>query len=559
MKRGGLLIPAFLVAFFLAGYVLGPLWSLLRSSLLVDGGYSLERYAAVLNFFDPANREAIVNSLAVSIVSVVFAGIIGFLLAFVLTQFDFPFRRLIARLAVLPVAFPPLVGVIAFLFVFGESGILPRLGAAVTGLRPATLSLDGIPAIVAVHVYSFYVYFYLLISAALRRLDGSSIEAASVLGSGSWKTFWRVILPQLRSAIAGGTILTFMASMASFSAPLIFAGARRFLTLQIYSMKLNGDLDLAAAQAIVLTLISLVFFTGLAVLSARGGGAGGRKGISRTALLHVFAPLRKILVGASACFVAIGMLPLLVIAFLSFAKEGSWTWQLFPSSYTFENYTVLLRDPNAFTPLVNSLSMAFLAAVAAVVVGVAGALLVTAQNRRGRQVALDGLLTLPYAVPGTVVAIALILAFSTPSFLTGSQPLVGTFWILPLAYLVRTYPFVERSASSALAQLDPSVPEAGEMLGAGPWRRWRRLVFPLILPGILAGALLVAITALGEFVSSILLYTYSSRPVSVEILSQLRNFNFGAASAYCVLLLTLILALVGVSGRLSERADLPGT
>jgi iron(III) transport system permease protein len=559
MKRGGLLIPAILVAFFVVGYVLGPLWSLLRSSLLVSGSYSLERYAAVLDFSDPANREAIVNSLAVSAVSVVFAGVIGFLLAFVFTQFDFPLRRLFSRLAVLPVALPPLVGVVAFLFVFGESGILPRFGAAMTGLRPAALSLEGIPAIVAVHVYSFYVYFYLLVSAALRRLDGSSIDAASVLGSSPWRTFWRIILPQLRSALAGGTILTFMASMASFSAPLLFAGARRFLTLQIYSMKLNGDLDLAAAQSIVLTLISLVFFVGLAVLLARGGGAVGSKGAPRTALVRVSSPLRKTLIGASACFVVVGMLPLLVIGLLSFAREGSWTWQLLPSSYTLENYAVLFREPNAFTPLVNSLTMAFLAAVAAAIVGVAGALLVNAQKQRGRQVALDGLLTLPYAVPGTVVALALILAFSAPSFLTAGQPLVGTFWILPLAYLVRTYPFVQRSASSALAQLDPSIPEAGEMLGAGPWRRWRRLVLPLILPGVLAGTLLVAITAVGEFVSSILLYTYSSRPVSVEILAQLRNFNFGAAAAYSVLLLAVILTLVGASGRLSERADLPGT
>jgi iron(III) transport system permease protein len=79
------------------------------------------------------------------------------------------------------------------------------------------------------------------------------------------------------------------------------------------------------------------------------------------------------------------------------------------------------------------------------------------------------------------------------------------------------------------------------------------------VPGIVSGALLVAITALGEFVSSVLLYTYSSRPVSVEILAQLRNFNFGAAASYCVLVLVLILLLVGVSGKMSERAGLPGT
>ncbi len=558
MKRSGLLIPVILLALFLTGYVLDPLWSLVQSSLRVDGTFSFERYAAVLDFSDPANREAVLNSTGVSVVAVLFAGVVGFLLAFVTTQFDFPCRRFLARLAVLPVALPPLVGVIAFLFVFGESGILPRLGASLTGLPASAISLEGLPAIVAVHVYSFYVYFYLLVSASLRKLDGSSIEAAAVLGSGSWSTFLRVLLPQLKPALLGGTILTFMASMASFSAPLLFAGARRFLTLQIYSMKLNGDIDLAAAQSVVLTLVSLTFFLILAGLSARQHEGGGMKGTPRPAILKVRPVTRRMLIGATVAVIVLGMLPLLVIGLLSFAREGSWTWQLLPSSYTLENFRVLFRDPDAFAPMGNSLIMASLAAAAATVIGVSGALVVGATRLRTHRVALDALLTVPYAIPGTVVALALILAFSRPSFLAGGQALVGTFWILPLAYLIRTYPFVQRSASSALAQLDPSLPEAAETLGAGPWRRWYRIVLPLILPGIVSGALLVAITALGEFVSSVLLYTYSSRPVSVEILAQLRNFNFGAAAAYCVLLLGMILLIAGISGRMGERADLPG-
>jgi len=557
MKRRGLLIPALIAGLFLAGYVFAPLWSLFKSSLLVDGSFSLERYAAVLDFSEAANAEAVLNSVGVSLVSVLCAGVIGLLLAFVLTQFDFPCRRLLARLAVLPVALPPLVGVIAFLLVFGESGILPRLAASVTGLRPAALSLDGLPAIIAIHVYSFYIYFYLLISAALRQLDGASLEAASVLGSGAWRTFYRVVLPQLKPALTGGAILTFMASMASFSAPLLFAGSHRFLTLQIYSMKLNGDIDLAAAQSVVLMFISMVFFLGLAVLSARAQRGGGGKGAPRTAPLAVPQRTRRILVALVAGVVVIGILPLLVIGLVSFAKEGSWTWQLLPSSYTLENYSLLLRDPNSFAPLLNSLVMAFVAAAGAVIIGVSGALVVDRGGRRGGRVVLDSLLTLPYAIPGTVIALALILAFSGPSPLTGNQALVGTFWILPLAYLVRTYPFVQRSATSALALLDPSLPEAGEILGAGPWRRWRRIILPSILPGITVGALFVVITALGEFVSSILLYTYASRPVSVEILAQLRNFNFGAAAAYCVLLLGVILLFVSVSGKISDRTGFP--
>jgi iron(III) transport system permease protein len=101
--------------------------------------------------------------------------------------------------------------------------------------------------------------------------------------------------------------------------------------------------------------------------------------------------------------------------------------------------------------------------------------------------------------------------------------------------------------------------EAGETFGAGPVMRLRRIALPLILPGIISGCLLVALTAVGEFVSSILLYTYSSRPIAVEILSQLRGYNFGAAAAYSVFLLLLILMLVFLAGRVSKRSfEAPG-
>ncbi|MGB5873439.1 MAG: ABC transporter permease subunit, partial [Bacteroidota bacterium] len=163
-------------------------------------------------------------------------------------------------------------------------------------------------------------------------------------------------------------------------------------------------------------------------------------------------------------------------------------------------------------------------------------------------------LTLPYAIPGTVVAISLILAFNTPSIITGNAVLVGTFWLLPLAYVLRTYPLVVRSTAAAFDQVEDSLLEAGRSSGAGPWRIFRKIVLPLVLPGIVSGSLLAMIAALGEFVSSILLYAYPSRPISVEILSQLRSLHFGSAAAYCVILLIIILFLIWLSNALLSRS-----
>jgi len=197
--------------------------------------------------------------------------------------------------------------------------------------------------------------------------------------------------------------------------------------------------------------------------------------------------------------------------------------------------------------------MIFMTVVAAVFVGVSASFMIVKGGLKKARAFVDLLLNLSFAIPGTVVAIGLIYTFNKPTVLSGFTILVGTFWILPLAYFIRTYPLLIQSTSAVLEQLDDSLMEAGETFGAGLLTRFRRIALPIILPGIVSGCLLVTIAALGEFVSSILLYTYSSRPVSIEILSQLRGYNFGAAAAYCVLLLIVIFLLTLLSNRMSRQ------
>jgi iron(III) transport system permease protein len=532
MKRFA--IPIALLAFVYVGYFAYPLFEIVRESLMVGDRFSLESYFDLMT--STASAEAMWNSVWVSMLSVVCSAVVGLFLAFVFTQCDFPFRRVIAGIAVLPIALPPLVGVIAFLFVFGESGFLPRLTERAFGA--SFFSLEGIPAIVAVHTYSFYVYFYLFASSALRTLEASQLEAAHIMGSSAVRTCRKVLIPHLRQAILGAAMLTFMASMASFSAPLIFGGDKRFMTLQIYNAKLNGEMNVAAANAIAVTLVSVFVFV---VLRLVGDDVATRtKGAARHGVLHLNPVVKFVLVGIAGAVLVIELLPLITIFVISFAREGSWTWQLLPGAYSLENYAMLLRDEHVFEPIRNSVVMSLLAVAASVIVGVNAAFFITKGKLGRSRFVVDVLATLPYAVPGTVVAIGLILAFNTPRVFSVQTILVGTFWILPLAYFVRLFPLVVRSTSASLAQLDDSLLEAAATFGARALRTFRKVVLPLILPGILSGALLVMITGLGEFVSSILLYSFSSRPISVEILAQMRAYNFGAAAAYSIVLLLIV-------------------
>ncbi len=527
----------------LAAYVLVPL---VRTA--VEGGWPPEKLIAL---WTPANGEALGNSVGVSLLTVLLSGLVGAPLAWVLGRYDVPGRRALSAIVALPLALPPLVGALAFLFLYGESGILPRAIQALLGLDAPPFGFAGRGAVLAVHVYSFYVYFYLFVTAALANLDESVLEAARDLGAGRRQTLRQVVLPALGPALGGAALIVFMSSMASFTAPLLFAGDARFLTTQIYNAKLNGDLAGAAGLATVLTAASVVFLVGLRRVERSGATVSAGKGLTRRSRLVAASALGRGLLAVGAGGVALlVLLPLATIGLLSFAKEGSWTYQLLPTAYTGANYLNLIRDPAVWAPVGHSLGWSAASTAVALAIGGAVGYLVTRRYPLARLI--ETVAVLPLAVPGTVVALALLVAFSQPTVLTFGAVGVGSTWLMGVAYAVRGLPLVAQAAVVAFAGVGRPVEEASADLGAGLGRRLRRIVLPLALPGLVAGALLAFVAGLGEFVASILLYVYDNRPISVEILSQIRRYDFGAASTYAVVLMALIL-IATVASRLATR------
>jgi iron(III) transport system permease protein len=486
--------------------------------------------------------QALWGSLWISLATVVLAGAIGIPLAFLFSRYDFPGRRIVGGLVALPAVLPPLVGVLAFLFLYGESGFASLLIQRLFRLDAPPWRLQGPGAILLVHAYSMYVYFYLFTRAGLAGLDASVFEAAASLGAGRWRTLRRVVLPLLMPALTGGALLTFMTALASFSAPYIFGGGFRVMTTQIVATRLNGDDQLAMIETVSLTLIALVALWLLRGTAAFESSAGGRKGVA-PALVPVKRPAVRLIVGVLGWGLALLLLlPHLTLLLVSFVPAGTWTTQPLPPAYTWRNYLTLIEDPVRARPLLNSLWLASAATVAAVGIAVAaGVLSVGRQARFGRTI--EALLALPWAVPGTVFAIALATAFSVHAPLAGRFILVGTLWLLPLAYLVRNLPITSRSVLAGFRALDLSLDEAAATLGAGRWRTLRRVTLPLLRPAIVAGASLAFVTAFGDFVTSIMLYTYDTRPISLEILSSLRQSDVGVAAAYGVVLMAISAAV----------------
>src|SRR5688500_10883155 len=528
------------------------LWTVAFPNVAVIIGSFGEGLGYWREFLDsPADREALTTSIVISVASVIASLLIGVPLAFLLSRFEFPGRRVLKVVATLPAALPPLVGVIAFLFLYSESGVFTRAVQRLFSMDEAPWRLTGVWAIVFVHAYTMYVYVFLFVSAGLERFDTTLDEAASGLGASARQRLRRVTLPLLTPALAGSMLLVFMTSLGSFSAPYIFGGGIRVLSTQIVASKLNGAMGLAYVETTVLALSAvagLVLFRWLErkrKYTSSGKGAATRR-IIRSRKAQVVAAV------LSTVLVVMLVLPHLMVVLVSFAVDGAWTTQVLPPAYTFENYRRLFSEPQLWKPIVNSVSMAVIATAANVVVCFVAAYLIVLRNFSGRRL-LELLVALPWAVPATAIALGLAATFNRNDPVAGRVLLVGTFWILPLAYFIRGIPLVAAAVESSLRQLDPSLEDAARGLGASWWLTMKRVVLPAARPGLIAGALLAAVTAVGEFVASVVLYTHANRPISIEILAQLRALAFGTAAAYSVLLIVLVLILTLTARSLEER------
>jgi iron(III) transport system permease protein len=542
--------PTAVVALLLLALLL---WSVVYPNAAIIVG-SFERGLGDWRDFvaSPADRDALWGTVVVSIGSVIGALLIGVPLAFLLSRTEFRGRRVLSGVATLPAALPPLVGVLAFLFLYGESGVITRAVQHVLGLRNAPWTLTGIPAVIFVHAYTMYVYVFLFVSAGLERYDTTLDEAAAGLGAPRTLTLRRVTLPLLTPSLAGAMLLVFMSALGSFSAPYIFGGGARVLATQILVSKLNGALGLAYVETTVLAVTAVLALLLLRRLEGkRRYTVAGKGRVTRTPFRSGLA--RTLLPPLAILLVVLLVLPHAMVVLVSFARDGAWTTQIMPPEYTLDNYRRLAAERQLWRPITNSIGMSAAATAANAIVCFAIAYIVVLSRAPGRR-AIGLLAALPWAIPATAIALGLAATFDRNAPAELRVLLVGTFWILPLAYFIRNIPLVTSAVEGSLRQMDATLEDAARGLGASRWLALRRIVIPAARPGLVAGTMLAGVAAVGEFVASVVLYTHASRPISVEILSQVRNTAFGTAAAYSVLLILLVLVIT-VGARWLEGRD----
>ncbi len=533
VSRPTLIFLNLVVFSVLFGYVLVPMFASLKESLFAQGALTVAHYERMVS----ASRylSAMLNSLWVSVLTVAGAGTVGTALAFLFWRYTFPFKQGVSQLLLLPIGLPPLVGVFAFQLLYSEAGVLPRAIQAMFGLSEPPFSFEGAWAVLFVHLYSFFVHFYLFVYASLAKVDYALVEAARTFGASRAKVFVKILLPLIRPALLSASLIVFVLSMASFTAPLLFASKMPFLTVEIYNQKIGGEFGIASALTVLLILISsslLFVFEKLndvrTVLAQRGSVRS--------------VPMKPISVGAAvglAGMVLFVIMPIAMLVLMSFSEMPASSRSILPTAFGIGNYVRLFKEANFYEPFVNSFSMAGLASVANLLFGVAAGILMASRKVMFKS-AVSVVFLLPFAVPATALGVNLIATFNQPSVFAFGQTLVGTMWILPLAYFIRHLPYITRSVSSVLANFDKSLSEVAATLGASPFSVVRRVIVPIALSAIASGFVFTFVSAFSEFPCSVLLYSPDAMPISVAIFSSLRLGEFGVASAQGVLLVGVV-------------------
>ena len=535
----------------LGAVVIYPSLSLVLSSFVAAGRFSLAHYRRILG--DPPFYTVLRNTVEVGLYATVGGTVLGAILAWLVARTDLPGKRFFRAALTVPYLIPPFIGAIAWVNLLGPVGYLNQIYQAITGAADPLMTIYGKWGVVVVMMLYGYPIPYLVLLSPLERMNAALEEAGRISGASVLRVMRDITLPLVGPSIAAGALLLLMSLVANFGIPAVLGFPAKFfvLTTRIYATILNFDikdnLRIAAALSMFLAVLG---FIGMALQSwlLRRGTFTTVTGQS-TPPEHVrLGRWRVPAAAAVSLFVvvsAVAPLAAIVVTSLTRAIGAGFSW----SNVTLAHYRqVLIGIPAVWRAVINS---GWLAASAAFAVAICGAglayLVVKAKIRGGRL--LEALVSLPYVVPGTVVALAFIVAFIRPVL---GISLYNTPWILLLAYIARFMTYGVRTTGAALEQVHDSLEEAARSSGAGPLQSFRDVIWPLIRPSLFASWFLVFIPALTELTMSALLYSVGHETLAVMVFSLHEEGKVTLTAALSVVLVLLTLGLNALTRLLSR-------
>jgi iron(III) transport system permease protein len=479
---------------------------------------------------------------------------LGLAFALIATRTNFPLKRAMRVLSVLPIITPPFVIGLALILLFGRSGAVSGLLFEWFGI-PRSRWIYGLPGVLIAQLLAFTPIAFLVLIGVVQGISPSLEEASQTLRAKRWTTFFTVTLPLMRPGLANAFLLGFVESMADFGNPLVLGGNFEVLSTKIFFAVVGAAQD--QGRAAVLSLILLAFTLGAFWLQHAWLGRKVYTTVTGKGDSGLPLPLPRRV--AIACYAsALPWALFTVVIYVVIAMGGFVRAMGRDYTPTFQHlltgFRVEMTDRglyfagSAWDSFFSTVKVAALAAPLTAAIGLLTAYLLTRQRFSGQRAFEFGTM-LSFAIPGTVVGVSYILAFNVPPI-----EITGTGFILVMCFVFRNMPVGVRAGIATLSQIDKSLDEASLTLGARSATTMRRVVLPLLRPAIVASLVYSFVRAMTAVSAVIFLVTAEYNMATTYIVGRVEAGEFGLAIAYStVLIAVMLVAIVGIQALVGER------
>lgn len=525
-------------------FLVYPMFMLLRESVwTAEEGFTLKNFA---KFFSSSYYYGtILNSFKIALSVTVLSLLIGIPFSYFYSFYRLRGRKLLLVLSVLCCMSAPFIGAYSWILMLGRSGFITVFLKKALGVDVG--SIYGFSGILLSQTTKLFPLVFIYMNGAFRNIDSSLIEASGSLGSSRAKQFWGITLRLTTPTLLAAALLVFMRSLADFGTPMVIGEGYRTFPVEIYNQFLseNGaDFGFASAISVIaIVLTGLIFllqkystkkfeFTMSALHPVEPRKPRGLAGLG----MHLFCYL----------VVAVSILPQVYIVGLSFRNYKN---SVRLEGYSLKNYAdAMKRGLRGAT--VNSTVYGVAALALIILFAVIIAYLVVRRSNTLNH-AIDTISMLPYIMPGTVIGIALVVAFN-------SRPLAltGTMAIIVIALVIRRLPYTVRSATATLMQIPISVEEASVSLGASKLKTFVRVTVPMMKNGIVSGAILSWVAIITEISSSIILYNSKTITLPVGTYSSIVRGTTGTGAVFAAVTTVLTVLSMIVYLRVSKTEDI---
>jgi len=526
-------------------FLLYPLFGILKQSVMSDEGtFTLAQFSRF--FSKPYYSRTIINSFKVTVAITLTTLLIGIPFSYFYSFYRLKGAKVLFVISVLNCMSAPFIGAYSWILLLGRSGVITLFLKNVFNIEIG--NIYGFKGILLVQSLKLYPLVFIYMNGAFKNIDSSLMEVSANLGCVGLKRFFRVIMGLSMPTILAASLLVFMRAFADFGTPLLIGEGYRTFPVEIYNQYL-GDVGTDYNFAAAISVIAILFTAAIFFIQK---WATSKFQFSMNAMNPIEKKPAKGVRGALMyCYTylltAIGFLPQIYVVYLSFRNSEM---VRFKEGYSLSSYRLAV-DKLLVRSINNTMILGLGALAIIIVFSILIAYLVVRRSNFANQ-AIDTFSMLPYILPGSVIGVAMVVAFSKPPIV-----LTGTMGIMIISFVIRRMPYSIRSANATLMQIPLSIEEASISLGTSKLKTFVQITVPMMGNGIVSGAILSWVAIVTELSSSIILYNNRNITLTMSTYVAISRGSYGIAcvfSAVLTLLTTLSLVLYLVISKTEDIA-----